>query len=168
MEFLARAITFLSRHFPDRWGVTLLEHKDVVRLNVGWVECLVLHPGGLRVLVERENAPRDTKFDGRPYRYAPGCKMTAIPLSDLPRSLPKLVEANQKALAIAARRPSPRNILGAHATGVTEWLSQWSAALCRTRRAHRARSISFKAAFRTVTRRSSPGCRAAARRRACG
>ena len=124
-RFLGASIRYLSQHHPDRWGVTLLEDKDVVRLNAGWVESLVLHPGGLRVLVDRETAPSRTSFDGHHYRYAPGCETAAIPLSDLPRWLPKLAESHHRALSItASQRPSPRNILNAHSTGVTKWLSQ--------------------------------------------
>ena len=96
-----------------------------MRLNAGIVESLVLHAGGLRILVHRKTAPPRTSFDGRRYRNAPGCETAAIPLSDLPRSLPALAESHHKALEItAARRPSFRNILAAHSTGVTKWLSQ--------------------------------------------
>lgn len=124
-RFLRASILYLSRHHPDRWGVTLLEDRDVVRLNAGIVESLVLHAGGLRILVHRKTAPPRTSFDGRRYRNAPGCETAAIPLSDLPRSLPALAESHHKALEItAARRPSFRNILAAHSTGVTKWLSQ--------------------------------------------
>ena len=123
-QFLGASIAYLSQHHPDRWGVTLLEDKAVVRLNAGIVESLVLHPGGLRVLVHRNTAPPGTSFDGRRYRNAPGCETAAIPLSELPRSLPKLAESHHKALNIVAARPSFRNILNAHSTGVTKWLSQ--------------------------------------------
>lgn len=124
-DFLGASILYLSQHHPDRWGITLLEDNDVVRLNAGWVESLVLHPGGLRVLVDRGTAPLRTSFEGRHYRYAPGCETTAIPLSDLPRLLPKLAEAHRKALSIiASQRPPHRNIISAHSTGVTKWLSR--------------------------------------------
>ncbi len=85
----------------------------------------MLYPGGLRVLVDRETAPPRTKFEGRHYRNAPGCETVVIPLSDLPRSLPKLAKSHRRALSItASQRPSPRNILNAHSIGVTKWLSQ--------------------------------------------
>jgi len=103
-KFLAASIAYLAQHYPDRWGVTLLEDKDVVRLNAGIVESLVLHPGGLRVLVERKTAPARTNFDGRRYLNAPGCETAAIPLSELPRSLSMLAESHHKALEITAAR----------------------------------------------------------------
>ncbi len=122
-KFLAASIRYLSRHWPARWGVTL--YKNGVRLNASWVESLVLHPGGLRVLVDKKAAPPHTNFDGRTYRYAPGCETAAIPLSELSRSLPRLIGSHHKALAIAAsQRPAHRNILSGHSTGVTRWLSQ--------------------------------------------
>ena len=124
-KFLGASIAYLAKHHPDRWGVTLLENKHVVRLNAGIVESLVLHPGGLRILVHRKTAPPRTTFDGRRYVNAPGCETVAIPLSGLPGSLSPLAESHHKALEIAAsRRPSFRNILIAHSTGVTKWLSQ--------------------------------------------
>ena len=123
-RFLGASILYLSQHHPDRWGVTLLDDKDVVRLNAGIVEALVLHPGGLRILVHKKTAPPRTNFDGRRYRNAPECETAAISLSDLPRALPALAESHHKALKITAdRRPSFRNILTAHSTGVTKWLS---------------------------------------------
>src|SRR5271157_4181574 len=76
IDFLSAAIDYLSQRHPDRWGVTLFDW--VVRLNVGWVECLVLHSGGLRVLVEQESAPVATRFDGVRYDRAPGCEMTTV------------------------------------------------------------------------------------------
>ena len=76
-------------------------------------------------MVDRKTAPPRTSFEGRHYRNAPGCETVAVPLSDLPRSLPKLAESHRRALSItASQRPSPRNIRSAHSTGVTKWLSQ--------------------------------------------
>jgi hypothetical protein len=123
-RFLAASIAYLSRHHPDRWGVTLREYG--VRLNAGWVESLVLWQGGqLRVLVEKDSAPPRANFDGHAYPRAPGCETVALPLSDLPRLLPKLTKPHHAALRIAAgARPCPRSIREAHSPGVTEWLSQ--------------------------------------------
>lgn len=123
-EFLAASIAYLSQHRADRWGVTLREYG--VRLNAGWVESLVLWQGSpLRVLVERKSAPPRANFSGRTYRHAPGCKIVTVPLSDLPRSLPRLAKSHHEALRIAAEAmPPPRNVRGAHSPGVTKWLSQ--------------------------------------------
>ncbi|HXB67290.1 MAG TPA: HNH endonuclease [Candidatus Acidoferrales bacterium] len=121
IDFLVGAIKYLASRHNDRWGVTLWEWG--VRLNVGWVECLVLDSGGLNVLVDKEAAPARTKFHGRPYKRAPGCLMTRIPLSELPLALPSLEESHYAALSICANRKSPRNIRDAHSVGVTEFLS---------------------------------------------
>jgi hypothetical protein len=53
LEFLNASIEFLSSAYSDRWGITLFEDK--IRLNVGWVEVLILRHDGLRVLVEKES-----------------------------------------------------------------------------------------------------------------
>ena len=121
IEFLVGAIRHVASRDNDRWGVTLFDWG--ARLNVDWVECLVLHSGGLRVLVDKDVAPADTKFDGVSYKRAPGCDMTTIPLSDLPKALPSLEESHYAALRSAATWQSPPNIRGAHAVGVTELFS---------------------------------------------
>ena len=117
-KFLTASVDYLSQHHPDRWGVTLLGRG--VRLNAGWVECLVLHHGGLRILVEKKSAPPGTKFDGRSYRWARGCRMTTLPLSELHRAPPQLADSHHKALSIAAKRQPPPNIRGAHSPGLTK------------------------------------------------
>ena len=68
LRFLAKSIGFLSSQHRDRWGATLFEWG--IRLNVGFVECLVLRPGGLSVLVYKKSAPAGTKFDGASYVWA--------------------------------------------------------------------------------------------------
>jgi hypothetical protein len=108
-EFLAASIDYLSQHHGDRWGVTLREDTNVLRLNAGIVEGLILYSGGLRVLVEKKKAPPRTRFDRRSHhRNAPGCETADIPLAELPRSLPRLAEAHHAALTIIARRPAFR------------------------------------------------------------
>jgi 5-methylcytosine-specific restriction protein A len=121
IEFLVGVIRYLVSRHNDRWGITLFDWG--VRLNVGWVECLVLHSGGLRVLVDKDVAQADTTFDGVNYKRAPGCEMTTIPLSDLPKALPSLEESHYAALSRAANWQSPPNIRGAHSVGVTKLLS---------------------------------------------
>ena len=100
------------------------QRAEVIRLNAGWVESLVLGPGGLRILVDKKTAPAATPFDGCRYRLAPGCETAAIALSDIPRWLPKLLKAHKKALEVAAARLPSRQILSGHSTGVTKWLSR--------------------------------------------
>jgi hypothetical protein len=95
-----------------------------VRLNVGWVECLILRAEGLRILIEKESAPTGTNFDGVIYPRAPGCDITTLPLSELPRALASFAESHSAALSIAARRPRSRNIMKAHSPGVIAFLSQ--------------------------------------------
>ena len=125
-KFLGSSIVYLAQHYPDRWGVTLLEDRRTVRLNAGMgVECLILNPGWLRVLVDKEKAPKRVSFDGRIYANAPGCETVAIGLSEIPHVLPKIAEAHHKAIETVAERRRPfRNILNAHSTDVTRWLSQ--------------------------------------------
>jgi hypothetical protein len=123
-EVLAGSIAYLSRHHSDRWGVTLHEHG--IRLNAGWVESLVLSDNGwLRILLERKSAPKRAPFDGREYRYAPGCETVALPISNLPVSLSNVAKSHHEALRIAAdTMPPPLNVRRAHSPGVTKWLSQ--------------------------------------------
>jgi 5-methylcytosine-specific restriction protein A len=122
IEFLAASIEFLSKRHPDRWGNTLSGWG--VRLNVGWVESLVLYPDGLNVLVEAESAPAGTKLRGFRYDRAPGCDMTTVSLAELPESLTPLAESHFAALSIAATGHPPRAIRNAHSPGLTAFLSQ--------------------------------------------
>jgi hypothetical protein len=121
-EFLADSIQYLSQHHADRWGASLFPWG--VRLNVGWVECLVLSSDGLRVLAKEGQAPRGTTFDQSDYLSAPGCKMTTISLADIPRAIASFTESHHAALSVGARKPSPRNIKEAHSIGVTAFLSE--------------------------------------------
>src|SRR5579862_1789246 len=102
LKFLAEAIDFLSSRHQDRWGATLFEWG--VRLTVGQVECLVLSSQGLRLLVKRTSAPTGIRLRGRHYRYAPGCEMTRVPLSELARVLPSVAKSNSAAMSVAAMR----------------------------------------------------------------
>lgn len=123
IEFLGAAIEYLSLRHGDNWGVTLFGWG--VRLNVGWVECLVLHSAGLRILVEKESAPGATKWDGVRYGHAPGCEMTTVPLTELAHTLPSFVESHCAALSIvAAGSRAHRGIRSGHSVGVTAFLSQ--------------------------------------------
>jgi hypothetical protein len=102
LEFLAAAIEYLSLRHPDRWGITLFSWG--VRLNVGRVECLVLHLGGLRVLIEKSSAPAGATFDELSYSNAPECEMTTVELQELPNGLTPLMTSHHAALSIAAKR----------------------------------------------------------------
>lgn len=116
-EFLTTSTRYLSKAHPDHWAITLFH--SAVRLNVGWVEFLVLDPETLRVLVLEDSAPPSTAFVGRRYRLAPDCRMVGVPLAGLTRVLPGLLDSHQKAFAKAAnRRPGP-NIRNAHSRGLT-------------------------------------------------
>ena len=123
LEFLAGAIEHLSQHHPDRWGVTLF--SSLVRLNAGMVECLVLHPHGLRVLVDRASVPAGTVFEEETtYRSALGCAMVSLRFSEIPEILTSLGVAHRSALSIAAKRKCTQRIRLAHSVGVTKFVGQ--------------------------------------------
>ena len=124
LALLVEVIDFLSSHYSDRWGITLFEWG--LRLNVGWVECLVLHSQGLRILVEKDIVPGSTRLDGIVYKQAIGCDMTTVSLSELRQSLPHLKEALYSAIAIVGRSKSPRQIRQAHSVGVIDFLSRYA------------------------------------------
>src|SRR6185312_7427493 len=96
-----------------------------MRLNVGWVECLVLHRGGLRVLVEVASTPRRHLLEDVAYARAPGCRHVSMPLPKLPSLLFKFEQAHRSALRIAAQVPTQPSIRRAHSTGITSYLSQY-------------------------------------------
>jgi hypothetical protein len=119
-RFLESSVRYLSQSYPDRWGVTLFQ--DGVRLNVGWVECLVLHSRGLRILLETESAPAGTKFYGGRYKKAPGCAMTNLTPSELRGAWRLFAESHCAALSIAAKHKPPRSIREANSTGLISML----------------------------------------------
>lgn len=120
-KFLAAAIQYLSRRHRGRWAITLLGWG--IRLNVGWVECLILHPKGLRVLVKADLAPAGASFDRISRKWAPGCRYTTIPLSGIAGAVAPFTEPHYEALSIAAKRRPPENIRRAHSVGVTKLLA---------------------------------------------
>ncbi|NDJ12862.1 MAG: hypothetical protein EBY17_16960 [Acidobacteriia bacterium] len=121
LNFFRDRLRNLARAYPDRWAVTLFDWG--VRVNVGWVECLVLHAGGLRILVDRAFAPADTIYDGVTYARAPNCEMTTLALAELVNSLPSFAVASDAAMAISARGTPHRNIRNAHSIGFTQFLA---------------------------------------------
>jgi hypothetical protein len=122
LQFLATSIEGLAPEHSDRWGTTLFEWG--IRLNVGWVECLVLHPDGLNILLCIESAPASVTLNGFHYRWAPGCDMTTVPLSELTKTLPLLRGSHDEAVSVAARRPTNPTIRKGHSEGVAKLLSK--------------------------------------------
>jgi hypothetical protein len=88
------------------------------------VNCLVLNPEELWVLVDKKSAPVGTKFVGHLYTSAPGCRMTKIPLAGIVNLLPPLAKSHHAAISVASRRPPHPGIRNAHSTGITKFLSQ--------------------------------------------
>jgi len=122
LQFLATSIQRLAPDHSDRWGTTLFEWG--IRLNVGWVECLVLHPDGLNILLFKESAPDSVKLNGFCYRWAPGCDMTTVPLSELTKTLPLLRSSHDEAVSVAEMRPTNPTIRKGHSEGVAKLLSK--------------------------------------------
>ncbi len=123
LKFLAASIELLSsNNGDDRWGITLFE--DGIRLNVGWVQVLLLHRDGVVVSVE-EKLAKGSKFEKWSFRNAPGCKVVIVPLSELSHTLPSLTEAHHSAISIAAERKTTKYIREAHSVGVTHYLSEF-------------------------------------------
>lgn len=122
LRFLAGSIEYLASAYPDRWGVTLF--SNVIRLNVGMTECLVLYSGGLRILLKVDSAPVGFPLDGLHYGTAPGCDFTTLTLTELPQRLPQLASSHRAALAIPAQRSARANVKNAHSTGIIELLSK--------------------------------------------
>ena len=118
LELLAEDVDHLSPQYADRWGISLF--PDMVRLNVGWVNCLVLTARGLSVLVKGGPKP-DT---GWPYKKAPECTMKVLTLAGLSRSWRRIVEPHQRALSTAAGWTSHRGVRRAHSPGITRLLSE--------------------------------------------
>ncbi len=120
-RFLASGIDYLAQHYPAHWGVTLF--ADAVRLNGGWVECLVLDSEGVVVLVAKSILTPDIPVEGRHYRNAPGCDLTRVLSDDLQTSLPSLETAHHSAILLSAKRDTTAQIRAAHSPGVLKFLA---------------------------------------------
>jgi hypothetical protein len=118
---LAEDIDHIASSHNDRWGVTVLPWG--FRLNVGWVNCFIVSPQGLLLLLEVASAPAGAKLDGSNYDRAPGCELASVSFADAPSALPVLRGSHVAALDIAARWFSPPNIRRGHSTGLTKFLS---------------------------------------------
>jgi 5-methylcytosine-specific restriction protein A len=123
IEFFAASIDYLQTHRPRFWSVTMFD--EVIRLNGGWVESLVLHRGGLRVLAQREAVPFGVPFEPEeePYKMAPGCRMVGVAWSAIAETLKGLSEAHLAALAITAQREPMPVAQSAHSPGVVLFVS---------------------------------------------
>ena len=122
-DFLRASVNYLSQQHSDRWAITLFGWG--VRLNVGWVECLILRHNGLRILVHEDSAPAGTKFDRIRRKYASECRYTMTPLSEIPRALAAFTKSHHEALRRVAAGPGgrpPESIRNAHSVGITELL----------------------------------------------
>jgi hypothetical protein len=123
-DFLKASVKYLSKQHSDRWEITLFGWG--LRLNVGWVECLILDRSGLRLLVHEDSVPAETRFVDRiTRRYAPTCRYTIIPLPEIPRAVAALTKSHQEALDRVAAGPGgrPTRVMrNAHSVGVTELL----------------------------------------------
>lgn len=120
-DFLRASVKYLWRRHSDRWATTLFSWG--LRLNVGWVECLILDHNGLRLLVRENSAPAGTKFTRIRRKYAPECRYTTIPLSEIPRALAAFTRSHREALSHVAEGPGgrpPAAIRNAHSVGVTK------------------------------------------------
>ncbi|MDX2180079.1 MAG: hypothetical protein SFV18_10855 [Bryobacteraceae bacterium] len=86
---------------------------------------MVLHPDGLRILVEMETAPFGVPFEPEenPYKMAPGCRMVSLTKSSIAQTLPALSEAHLAALSIAAQRKPMPVARRAHSPGVVAFVS---------------------------------------------
>ena len=122
LEFLARSIEWAAYESNDRWGVTL--HRRRLRLNMGWVECVVAFEDGINVLVEAASTPVEFHLNGREYKWAPGCDTVTLTVSAAAEALHALTECHRAAISIAARQAASPAIRGAHSPGILLWLSE--------------------------------------------
>jgi len=118
-EFLADSIAYAGSKYTDRWGVSLF--PEIVRVNVGQTEIIVLQKSECRVLLPPDVAPVGMTLGERPYPSARGSRSGHLSLFDAPllRGIRRL---HQAAIRLAADRPSLVGIKEAHSPGVLRYL----------------------------------------------
>ena len=123
LRFLTDSISQVAARWNDRWSVTLT--RDFIRLNVGCVEAVVLHAGGVNVLAANGRIPKGVLLhDRRPYKRAAGARLLEIPFDKAERLLPAMVRLHHKALSAAVKCRMPAGTLRAHSPGTVSqaWL----------------------------------------------
>lgn len=113
--------TLSSQQREDRWGISLF--ATVVRLNVGWVECVILQAGEVRLLVRTKNLPRGVHVVSREYTMAPGCALVALESSRIATLWPRIKDTHAAAIEIAGRRRTHSGIRDAHSPGVVAYVN---------------------------------------------
>lgn len=119
-RFLAASIRSVSTWGPDRWVTTA--KRQVIRFKVGWVEALALVPGGVRVLVDRDPRVPGARAGRRKYLRASGSIAVTVEASRLPTVLPRLRDAHERALRLAAVQRPQLSVRQAHQPAVVAML----------------------------------------------
>ena len=121
---LARSIRFASEVRPDGWSVTL--YSNLVRLNVGWVELVVLSAQSTFFTVSPTGpmaAVDGASYEGAGYRDL-GEESQRVRCA--PRDFGRVYEArfaeHSEAIRRAARRRPPPQARGAHSPGVLRYM----------------------------------------------
>lgn len=114
--------TFSLQRRDNHWGLSLF--SNALRLNVGWVECVILGSRGVRLLVATAKLPRGFRTVSRNYVLAPGCALVALESGQVATLWPRVKAAHTTAIEIAGRRSTHKSIRDAHSPGVIAYASR--------------------------------------------
>ncbi len=125
LEFLKDSIRLLERE-GAQWSVTL--HPNLVRVNAGPLERLILDQWGINLVLPRKPKPK-VEIIGRRrgYAHAPECVLGHVPYDRVEQQLPGLRAAHHWALLQNADMGTSWR--KAHSPGVLKFLAKRQASL---------------------------------------
>jgi hypothetical protein len=110
---LADSIVAADAAGPDGWGITLTE--NMIRLNVGMIEVLTLHPDWIHIVLDSQRFPEAVRSDSEvelAFERSPGRKgvFSSVPVSvscgfpaeSAPKFLPLVRESHESLIRAAA------------------------------------------------------------------
>ena len=121
---------------PGSWAISLRD-QQIIRLNVGRIETIVIGPHYVRLAVPEVEHSTENWVDllhrvgvpaqeDDPFRAVPGVTMVAIADEHLPVALPILKSFHETAMGIAANKVRTRtNYYGSHSRAVVEFLREF-------------------------------------------
>lgn len=122
--FFAASLGFLDERFTDRWAITF--KPTHIRLNVGWVESIVLNASGMSVLVADDVRIERASLRPRRYEKAGGSRHLSFVYRNAARVLSAALASHRRALLLAGEHKMPPHLRKAHSGAAVACLWEYA------------------------------------------